>query len=122
MRGMSQTPLRTVKETGARADELLVGITPRNMGIVVRIFNDQPSDEGGRIVGPFEVLHWGTGTYATDVLKLWHQQQSFASVEEFIDRLSSVAPGTEFTHGLNANGLWRLDPEIISNEITTAKN
>jgi hypothetical protein len=88
------------------------------MGLVVRIYNDQAPNEGGRIVGPFELVHWGTGTYAAEIQVVWHRQQTiFPSVVVFIDRLTSVSPESEFTHGLNANGLWLLDAETVASEI-----
>jgi hypothetical protein len=114
---MSATPPKSVKETGARADDLLVGITPRNMGLVVRIYNGQEPGEGGRIVGAFEIIHWGEGTYSMDLLQASRQQSGYGSVGELIDVLSAETGKTDFTHGLNANGLWRLDAQTIADQI-----
>jgi hypothetical protein len=114
---MSTTPPRTVKETGARADDLLVGIRPRNMGLVVRIFNDQEPGEGGRVAGAIEVVHWGQGKYADAVFQACSERSAFGSVDEFIRRVTSVPNAADFTHGLNANGLWRLDAESIADKI-----
>lgn len=114
---MSMTPPRTVKETGAIADDLLVGVTPRNMGVVVRIYNNQTPEEGGRIAGAFDLIQWGSGTYHREILKVWHTRNSFSSVKDFIELLESEFPKTRFSHGLNANGLWRLDAEAIAAEI-----
>ncbi len=87
------------------------------MGIVIRVLNDQPVGEGGRIKGPFELIHWGNGTYSNEVLKAWHHSQAFASVSNFIEALEETSPSTDFRHGLNANGLWRLDASAVATEL-----
>jgi hypothetical protein len=87
------------------------------MGLVIRVNDDQQPGDGGRIRGAIDVLHWGTGTYATEILKLWHITQSFSSVEQFIEALESDVGSTDFTHGLNPNGLWRLDAQNIAERI-----
>ena len=117
---MSKTPPRTVKDTGADLDDLLIGITPRNLGLVIRIHNKQERGAGGRIAGAFDIVHWGLGTYAQSILAVWHKSQSFGSVEDFIEALTSVAGSSDFTHGLNANGLWKLDAAVIADEIISS--
>ncbi len=85
--------------------------------MVIRIYNNQAPGDGGRIVGPFDLVHWGNGTYAQGILTVWHKSQSFGTVEEFIESLTSVYGSSDFTHGLNANGLWKLDAAVIAAEI-----
>jgi hypothetical protein len=57
------TKLGTVKQTGAQAGDILVGIDKLNRGLQVRVRENQEKD-GGRIEGTFDVLDAGNGYYS----------------------------------------------------------
>lgn len=115
---MSQTPFKTVKETGAEADDVLVGISAKhNTGILVRIFEKQEKDSGGRIRGAFEILHEGTGKYSEGIKTVTVSKREFDTVDEFVQTVGKQKGCHDCTHLLNANALWKLDVESIINKV-----
>jgi hypothetical protein len=60
---MSETVSGSVKETGADAHEILIGVQPMNQNLLIKIHKRQePSEDGGgRIVGAFQLLYEGNG-------------------------------------------------------------
>jgi hypothetical protein len=105
---MSHTPLGTVKETGARAGDVLVGVAAEaNAGLVVKVLSPQvPRDDGGRITGPFEVLAAGGGRYAKGIGVVLNEQPAFfQNAASFIDKVRSVPGCEKATHLVNANTL-----------------
>ena len=107
---MSTTPEGTVKETGASAADVLIGVQSNaNIGLVVEVFVAQSKKRGGRIQGAFRVLNPGKGCYAEGIRALLHQQLAFQNAADFLRRLQQM-PGCETaTHILNANTLRRAD-------------
>lgn len=113
---MSITPSQSVKDTGADSYDLLLGITPRNQGLMIRIREPQRCGAGGRITGGFDLLDCGSGFYSEHIRILRNHCRTFGSVDEFIDQLKSISGLSDFTHGLNANGLRKItDLEISEN-------
>jgi hypothetical protein len=83
---MSKTPKKSVQETGARAGEILIGVFPRNNGLLIRVVRSQTKNDvkGGPIKGEFRVLDSGTGTYAKGISAICEISQEFDSVDEFM--------------------------------------
>ena len=103
---MGRTKPGTVKQTGAAAGAVLVGIAedPGNRGLRVRVRDPQPSGEGGDIVGAFDLLSAGTGQYAL-YLK-GHENSAFKSADYLLVRVQSVGgDARDCTHILKRNKL-----------------
>lgn len=115
---MSTTPDNTVKRTGADAGDILVGISAKhNLGLLVKIFDHQQKDEGGRIVGEFTILHEGSGTYSEGIRKTLVSKASFRNADEFILAVARQDGCADCTHVLNANSFWKLDVGAIRTSI-----
>lgn len=104
---MSETPQRTVQQTGAGAGDVLIGINKEgNAGLLVEVLNPQPPrDKGGRIMGPFKVLAPGNGRYAEGIRTVLSEQAAFQNAASFIDKVRSVPSCEKATHLVNANTL-----------------
>lgn len=103
---MSTIPADTVKHAGANEGDILLGVSPANHGVAIQILASQSKGDGGRIRGPFILLHPGQGHYAAGIGALLQQRQ-FQTADEFLRALQR-APGCErATHILNANMLRR---------------
>jgi hypothetical protein len=104
---MSQTPPGTVKDTGAGAGDVLIGVDPdANPGLVVEVLSPQaPRDEGGRIIGPFKVLAPGSGRYAKGISAVLSEQAAFQNAATFIENVRSVPGCEKATHLVNSNTL-----------------
>ncbi len=59
----NKTPEGTVKDTGALATSILIGVDDHNRGLRIQIDEDQ-EQSGKTIVGAFDVLDAGNGKYA----------------------------------------------------------
>jgi hypothetical protein len=118
---MSQTPLRTVKETGARAGDVLIGVDAEaNAGLVVEVLSAQvPRDDGGRITGPFKVLAAGGGCYAKGISAVLNEQPAFQNAASFIDKVRSVPGCEKATHLVNANTLRLAGEDESANARTS---
>jgi hypothetical protein len=115
---MSKTPLHTVKETGAVAGDVLVGIhRSSNSGLLLVIEKDQVAGRGGRIFGSFEILHPGMGRYVGGIRKVLETETSFENANEFISAVSKQDSCRDCTHILNANALWKLDAGTILDKL-----
>jgi len=55
----SSNPQLTVEKTGAAAGSVLRGVVPTNMGLRVRISQEQKRGNPGPVVGPFVILDVG---------------------------------------------------------------
>ena len=55
----------SVRATGARPGQILVGIGPFNLGLRVKVQKAQAKGRGGRVEGPFDLIHEGSGKYAS---------------------------------------------------------
>ncbi|MEO0248736.1 MAG: hypothetical protein ABIN58_04195 [candidate division WOR-3 bacterium] len=103
---MAKTPPGTVKESGAVAGSILVGVKEHNAGLTIKVHEPQPHGKGGRIIGPFELLVAGTGTYAIHLRP--HEGKIFRSVEELLDTIRRHRGAEKATHILNRNCLEML--------------
>ncbi|NSW86325.1 MAG: DUF3883 domain-containing protein [Syntrophobacteraceae bacterium] len=56
---MGRTPSGTVKETGAKAGDILIGVQDVNRGLKIRLLGDQGKGHGGRVEPPFELVENG---------------------------------------------------------------
>ncbi len=103
---MGKTPPGTVKETGAKAGDILVGHGSKslNRGMRIKVHRDQPKGEGGRIVGSFDLLGSGNGTYASYLEEF--VGQSFHNAEELLHAIQAKG-AVKATHLLNRNCLRR---------------
>jgi len=54
----------SVKYTGASADSLLIGMKSANEELIIRIYENQKRNFGGRIQGVFRLINAGTGNYS----------------------------------------------------------
>jgi hypothetical protein len=117
---MSETPPKTVTETGAGPNDVLVGIhSNSNRGLLVQVFESQPVGNGGRILGAFRILTEGNGKYSEGVRATLENNSVFDKASSFI-KLVSAEPGcSDCTHILNANALWKLDVPAIQKGILT---
>lgn len=104
---MSKTPANTVVVTGAVSGDVLVGITPRNLGLIIRVDEKQSAGLGGRIIGSFSVIAVGSGEYADALRQVFVKQASFTSIE--LVEAVRASGAVDFTHVVNANGFWRID-------------
>ncbi len=97
---MGVTKSGTVKETGASAGDVLVGINTLNQGLRVSITKDHKVGHGGRIVGNFKVLSAGTGTYAEHIKNL--EGREFENAKEIVDLVKKMS-GENCSHIVNGN-------------------
>ena len=106
----------TIKTTGAAAGDVLVGVeSDANIGLAVEIVASQPIGEGGRIKGPFNILHAGNGRYADGINILLREQAAFQTASGFLLKLQELPGCAKATHILNANALRRAEaPEAAS--------
>ena len=99
---MAKTKAGTVKETGARAGDALIGMEDMNRNLQIRVHRDQQSGLGGRVEGPFELLHAGDGTYS-------HFISAFVgdvfNARELVRQVTSRSEAVKCTHVLNRNAL-----------------
>jgi|SRR5262250_3025441 len=103
---MSKTSPRTVKETGARAEQFLIGIEehPLNRGLRIKIHQPQEPGDGGRVKGSFDLVAEGTGTYAQYLRQ--YIGESFLSAAELINRVRKQGgKALDCTHFLNCHKL-----------------
>jgi hypothetical protein len=57
-------PRNAVSQTGAKTGCILCGAGPNNMGLRLRILQDQPRGQGGPIQGSFQILNVGDNKYS----------------------------------------------------------
>ena len=100
---MAKTKMGTVVNTGANSGALLEGMEPRNMALRLKVHQDQDPEKGGRIIGSFDLLEAGNGTYAQYFKPL--VGQSFCNAAELIDLVASDPNANKCRHVLNCNGL-----------------
>ena len=119
---MSKTPPNTVASTGTQAGDVVVGIhTKGNFGLLIQVSEAQRSGSGGRIRGPFLVLHEGMGKYASGIRAVIESNSFFGKAEDFIRLVSKQDGCRDCTHVLNANALWKLDVGLIYDRIINAE-
>jgi hypothetical protein len=101
---MSKTPKNTVADTGAMPNQYLVGIAeqPLNRGLRIKVHRGQAKGHGDRVVGSFDLVAKGTGTYAK---YLPHQlPETFANADELIDAVRAHGrAAVDCTNILNRN-------------------
>jgi MoxR-like ATPase len=104
---MSYAQERSVQFTGARANAILRGDTPKNQGLRLQVSQVQPKEEGGWIQGPFKVLAAGTGKYSAALLELegrvMEARALVSHVLDHVQRTTGERPRT--VHIINANML-----------------
>lgn len=100
---MASTPSGTVKETGAGAGAVLIGVLPLNRNLRIRVHPAQRAEEGRRVEGSFELLYAGDGTYAGALKELLGQD--FISTAEFTAELRSKPGAEKCSHVVNRNTL-----------------
>ncbi len=119
---MSKTPSNTIAKTGARSGDIVLGFHAKgNLGLLIQVFEEQPKNHGGRIRGPFRILHEGSGKYAAGIRAVMDTSSFFGQADEFIRRVASEDGCSDCTHVLNANALWRLDPVLIYDRIVNVE-
>jgi hypothetical protein len=101
---MAMTKAGTVKETGAKAGDVLIGIEPRNRNLRIRVDRDQ-TREGGRVQGSFELTTAGDGAYSRHITPF--AGRSYRSAKELIDQIATRPGAAKVRHVLNRNGLKR---------------
>ncbi len=106
---MAKTKPGTVKETGAKAGDILVGVGQVNKNLRIRLHKDQPMGDGGRIVGSFDLVQAGTGTYSSFLEGI--VEESFISANELITRVASKSGAQKCTHIVNRNTL-KVDDQL----------
>lgn len=100
---MARTKGGTVKEAGAIARDVLIGMEEMNRNLLIRIHEDQGAD-GKRITGTFDLLHKGNGTYSQYIEDLLRDEPYTA--DELIELIR--ARDENCTHILNKNSLLRV--------------
>jgi hypothetical protein len=106
---MGKTPTGTVRDTGAKPGQILIGIAeqPLNRGLRIKVHRSQAKGSGGRITGSFEVLDAGTGKYAHYLNE--YVGEPFMEADHLIDSIQKQGGGAvDCTHILNRNKL-RVD-------------
>lgn len=98
---MSKIKEGTVKETGANANQRLIGIEDRNKDLIVEIYKTQKVGRGGRLVGEFKIIDVGNGYYAKDLMDF--KGRTFFSAKDFIEE--AKLKNEDITHVINCNGL-----------------
>lgn len=107
---MSRTPRGTVKEKGAPAGAVLVGIGRVNRGLRVRIREAQHEGRGGPIEGAFQVLDAGSGDYSEELGRnIAKKGRTFPDAGELISLVR--ARQKKCRHILNCNML-RLEDTL----------
>src|SRR5688572_7657892 len=119
---MSKTPPNTVASTGAEPGEVLMGIHANsNRGMLVQVFERQRPGHGGKIRGPFRILHDGKGKYASGIVSVIDRGAFWGRVDDFLEAVNREPGCKDCTHVLNANALWRLDPDLIFDQIVNVE-
>ena len=79
-----------LKEIGAKAGEILVGVKALNMGLIIRIDRDQKVDksDNSRITGSFQLLSVGTGYYAAYMSG--YENKRFSSAAELVNLIRGL--------------------------------
>lgn len=106
---MSTTPKGTVVDTGALPNQFLIGIAeqPLNKGLRIKAHRGQAKGHGDRLIGSFDLVAKGTGTYAKYLPD--HLPESFASADALIDAVRAKGrEAVDCTNILNRNKL-RVD-------------
>lgn len=103
---MATSKSGTVKETGAKGRDVLIGMEGMNRNLQIRVHEEQQSGLGGRVEGHFELLHAGNGYYSDAILRLVRPDPYTA--EEFISLLQSKTEAAKCSHVLNRNALLRV--------------
>lgn len=104
---MSLTKPGTVKETGAHANDLLIGTEKTNDGFIIKIQEDQPMNSGSRVIGAFQIMEPGVGSYSADFAL--YVGQTFNCAKDLVDILAAKR-GFKNIHVLNCNSLRVYDP------------
>ena len=99
---MSLTKAGTVKETGASANDLLIGVEDCNAGLTIRIHKQQKSGRGGRVIGKFDLIKVGNGYYAHHLKQF--EGERFDTAKIFIEEFKPLI-GLDNTHIINCNTL-----------------
>lgn len=98
---MSKTTAGKVKETGAKPNQILVGINELNRGLRIKVYSHQ-TPEGGRITGQFDLETVGDGKYASFLNML--NEKRFNNAADLIAKVLALG-GENCTHILNRNEL-----------------
>lgn len=115
---MSKTPINSLSNTGCDSDDVLLGIHPQsNSGMLLHVFEPQLKGVGGRIRGPFRILHSGNGKYSSGIRSVIDRNSFFGSASEFVQLVAQQNGCGDCTHILNANALWKLDAGLIIEHI-----
>ncbi|MCX5815309.1 MAG: HNH endonuclease [Proteobacteria bacterium] len=80
----------TVKHTGAKAGDILVGREKKNQGLRIRVHSSQ-KEVGTRIEGGFELLDAGNGDYASSMSEFTGHQ--FENARQLIDLIKTKPAG-----------------------------
>jgi hypothetical protein len=103
---MGYAPSGTVSDTGAAANQVLIGVEehPLNRGLRIKVHRAQPKGSGRRIAGSFELIQAGEGDYSRYLLE--HVGESFESAAGLIATIREKATAAEkCKHILNCNKL-----------------
>lgn len=98
---MSKAKPGTVKETGAKAGDVLIGIEGSNRNLQIRIHRNQEAGDGGRVKGSFDLLDAGDGAYAEYLSKFIGE--SFLAASELIESVAGKSGAQKCTHVVNLN-------------------
>jgi hypothetical protein len=115
---MSKTPPNTVTSSGAEPGDVLMGIHANsNRGMFVQIFEKQLPGYGGKIRGPFRILHEGKGKYKSGIADVMSRLAFWGRADDFLDAVNREPGCKDCMHVLNANALWRVDADLIYDNI-----
>jgi hypothetical protein len=113
---MSKSPSGTVKDSGASAGDILIGIQEEalNRGLRIKIHKSQEKGHGGRVKGSFDLLDAGTGTYAQYLMEF--VGEGFIEARELIEGVRKKGDAAlKCSHILNCNKL-RVEKEARSGD------
>jgi hypothetical protein len=101
---MARTRGGTVKETGAYAGDVLIGMEEMNRNLLIQVHEDQRAGDGKRITGRFDLLRAGDGSYHEYIAE--HFRDDPYTADELIRRIRFR--DEDCTHILNKNSLLRV--------------
>ncbi|MCX6046553.1 MAG: hypothetical protein NT075_15725 [Chloroflexi bacterium] len=113
---MAKAAENSVFNTGAKAQEIVIGVHPMNMGARIQILDAQlPETKEPRLEGRFIVLEAGSGKYKEAFEQFINKE---IDAEQFIqqsrDYYHNKGLGEKFTkitHPINKGGLQRAELE-----------
>lgn len=104
---MAEHHSRSVKFTGAKCGDCLIGARPLNQELIIKIDNDQEIDgKGGRVLGSFKLLHAGNGDNCQQLEKM--VGRNFDSASELVEEVRAISGASKVTHILNRGELVSL--------------